>query len=105
MGISHPLVSSPAYHVSAESRRFIGEVLKRSRPVPMITEFRIVLDRRFPGRVDDRSAEAAAARALQLRGLTARDRPAAESEGGAAAPDSAGHDDDGDERDQGEEDA
>lgn len=76
MGISHALVANPAYDAALESRRFIRDVLDRSAPVPWATEFRIVLDQRFPSRVDDRSAASAAAEARRQRGLDEGDTPA-----------------------------
>lgn len=78
MGISHALVANPAYDAARESRRFIRDVLDRSAPVPWATEFRIVLDQRFPSRVDDGSAALAAAEARRQRDLDDSD-PAAEN--------------------------
>lgn len=77
--ISHVLVTNPAFNVERESRRFVALVLDRATPVPWLTEFRPVLDRRFESRVDLKSAEAAARQARQLRG----------SEDGAVADDRA----------------
>lgn len=69
LDISHVLVTNPAFNVGPESRRFVGQVLARATPVPWLTEFRPVLDRRFESRVDLRGAEAAARQARELRGL------------------------------------
>lgn len=91
LDISHVLVTNPAFNVERESRRFVALVLDRATPVPWLTEFRPVLDRRFESRVDLKSAEAAARQARHLRG----------SENGAAdddraeEPDAAAHDQDG----------
>lgn len=69
MDLSHRLVTHPAYDVARESRRFVGIVLDRMAPVPQPTEFRPALDQRFPSRVDQRSAEAAARLAREQRGI------------------------------------
>lgn len=69
MNLSHRLVTDPAYDVARESRRFVSIVLDRRAPVPQPTEFRAVLDQRYPSRVDERSAEAAARLAREQRGL------------------------------------
>lgn len=70
MDVSHELVTNPAFDVPRESRRFIEVVLNRGTPVPLPTEFRPLLDQRFPSRVDERSAEAAARQAREQRGLS-----------------------------------
>lgn len=75
MGISHALVANPAYDAARESRRFLREVLERSAPVPWATEFRIVLDQRFPSRVDEHSASSAAVEARRQRGLDEGETP------------------------------
>lgn len=69
MNITHALVRNPAFDVERESRGFIVRVLDQSMPVPMATEFRPLLDRRYRSRVDDRSAEVAARQARELRGV------------------------------------
>ena len=69
MDLSHALVTNPAYDVARESRRFVEMVLDRAAPVPQPTEFRGVLDQRYPSRVDERSAEAAARLARERRGV------------------------------------
>lgn len=69
MDLSHRLVTNPAYDVGRESRRFVSIVLDRQAPVPQPTEFRAALDQRYPSRVDERSAEAAARLAREQRGL------------------------------------
>lgn len=71
MDISHRLVSDPAYDLRAESRRFLRSVLDQAAPVAWLTEFRGVLDQRYPSRVDERSAELAAAHARDLRAMAA----------------------------------
>lgn len=70
MDVSHALVTNPAFDVTRESRRFVEVVLNRGTPVPLPTEFRPLLDQRFPSRVDERSAEAAARQAREQRGLS-----------------------------------
>jgi hypothetical protein len=69
MDLSRALVSNPAYDVALESRRFVSIVLDRAAPVPQPTEFRAALDQRYPSRVDERGAEAAARLAREKRGL------------------------------------
>lgn len=69
MDLSHRLVTDPAYDVARESRRFVNIVLDRRAPVPQPTEFRAALDQRYPSRVSERSAEAAARLAREQRGL------------------------------------
>lgn len=69
MELSHKLVANPAFDLGRESLRFVQGVLQRSAPVPWATEFRVVLDRQFPSRVDERSAAVAAERARRQRGL------------------------------------
>lgn len=73
MDLSHRLVTNPAYDVARESRRFVGIVLDRQAPVPQPTEFRAALDQRYPSRVDQRSAEAAARLAREQRGIEPED--------------------------------
>ena len=69
MDLSHRLVTDPNYDVARESRRFVSIVLDRAAPVPQPTEFRGALDQRYPSRVDERSAEAAARLAREQRGI------------------------------------
>lgn len=93
MDISHRLVANPRFDVGPESREFIRRVLAQAAPVPTATEFRPILDQRYPSRVDPRSAEAAAQQALRLR-ETSAGAEAAElnredevDRGGTSAPD------------------
>ncbi len=67
MDLSRRLVTHPAYDIGRESRRFVSIVLERQAPVPQPTEFRAALDQRYPSRVDERSAEAAARLAREQR--------------------------------------
>jgi hypothetical protein len=80
--VSHAAASDPRFDVGAESRRFLTSVLSVAQPVPWLTEFRVVLDPVYPNRVDERSAEAAAQIARELRGADAgspeREAPADE---------------------------
>ena len=69
--ISHAAAADPRFDVGAESRRFLTSVLAIAQPVPWLTEFRVVLDPVYPSRVDERSAEAAATIARELRGAAA----------------------------------
>lgn len=89
MQLSRALVTNPAYDVARESRRFIGIVLDRAAPVPQPTEFRGVLDQRYPSRVDERSAEAAARLAREKRGLDrdGHEATVADDTAATAAPD------------------
>lgn len=82
MDLSHRLVTHPAYDVARESRRFVGIVLDRQAPVPQPTEFRAALDQRYPSRVDERSAEAAARLAREQRDIGSEDSalPAADDD-------------------------
>ncbi len=89
--VSHMLVTNPAFDVKRESRRFIGQVLARAAPVPWLTEFRPVLDRRYPSRVDLRGAEAAARQARDLRGLGGDAVDDADAEHGGDQADTADH--------------
>lgn len=85
MGLSHALVANPVYDLSVESRRFLKNVLDKSAPVPWATEFRMVLDQRFPSRVDEHSAAGAAERARRQRGIEdGRAAAGAESDEGHA---------------------
>jgi hypothetical protein len=86
MQLSHTLVTNPAYDVARESRHFISVVLDRAVPVPQPTEYRGVLDQRYPSRVDERSAEAAARLAREQRGVDLDDAaPPNEHEDASAA--------------------
>jgi PPIC-type PPIASE domain len=71
MRVSHAAAASPRFDVRTESRRFLSTVLAQAKPVPWLTEFRIVLDPVYPSRVDERSAEIAARIALERRASVA----------------------------------
>ncbi|HSM07798.1 MAG TPA: peptidylprolyl isomerase [Gemmatimonadota bacterium] len=86
MDLSHRLVTNPAYDVGRESRRFVSIVLDRQAPVPQPTEFRAALDQRYPTRVDERSAEAAARLAREQRGLGLEESSAPVTNEGVVPP-------------------
>ena len=96
MNVTRALVTNPAFDIGRESRRFIVGVLDLATPVPMATEFRPVLDQRYRSRVNDRSAEAAARQARELRGLNL-DPGSQEAAGDRVDHDETGTDDPDDE--------
>ncbi|MEN8145475.1 MAG: peptidylprolyl isomerase, partial [Gemmatimonadota bacterium] len=81
--LSHNTVISPIFDVEAEAIAFLKRILLTQSPLPWLGEFRTVLDRDYPGRVDRHGADAAAAIAVSLRKEMAPATPAegeAESE-------------------------
>ncbi|MCK5489401.1 MAG: peptidyl-prolyl cis-trans isomerase [Gemmatimonadetes bacterium] len=66
-GLSHRLVIDPKVDLDVLALGFFVGVLERSNPVPWLGSFRVVLDPRFPVRVDDNGASNAARRATELR--------------------------------------
>ncbi|MFQ5745689.1 MAG: peptidylprolyl isomerase [Gemmatimonadota bacterium] len=84
--ISRALATSPLLDLDLESRAFVRRVLADQKPIPWLGEFRSLLDRRFPMRVHERGAEAAARIALDLR--AASPESAADSAVGGTEPES-----------------
>ena len=67
MGITSQLVANPRFDVDEQGYYFLQGVMARSRALPWLGEFRVVLDPRFPVRVDDSGVRSAARRAGELR--------------------------------------
>ena len=78
MGLTTQLVSDPRFDVGEQGYYFLQGVMARSRALPWLGEFRVVLDPVFPVRVDDSGVRSAARRAGELRAAGA----------GSAAPQS-----------------
>lgn len=79
--LSHQTVISPIFDAEAEALGFIERILLTRAPLPWLGEFRPVLDRDYPGRVDRHGADAAAAIAVSLRKEMAPAAPAAPAAG------------------------
>ena len=75
MNLSSRLATSPQFEVDRQAYAFLLGVLERSEAVPWLGSFRVVLDPRFPVRVDENGAANAARRAVELReaGMNSRD--------------------------------
>jgi hypothetical protein len=67
MNLSSRLATSPQFDVDRQAYAFLLGVLERSEAVPWLGSFRVVLDPRFPVRVDENGAANAARRAVELR--------------------------------------
>jgi hypothetical protein len=67
LGLSSQLATNPQFEVGEQGYYFLQGVMERSRAIPWLGEFRIVLDPRFPVRVDDSGVKNAARRARELR--------------------------------------
>jgi hypothetical protein len=67
LGLSTQLVSNPRFDIDEQSYYFLQGVMARSRALPWLGEFRVVLDPRFPVRVDDSGVRSAARLAVELR--------------------------------------
>lgn len=65
--ITSEAVANPRFEIGQQSVWFVQDVLARSRAIPWLGEFRVVLDPEFPVRVDDRGVEIAARHARELR--------------------------------------
>jgi hypothetical protein len=79
--LSHQTVISPIFNAEAEALGFIERILLTRTPLPWLGEFRAVLDRDYPGRVDRHGADAAAAIAVSLRKEMSAVAPAADEAG------------------------
>ncbi|MCK5483963.1 MAG: peptidylprolyl isomerase [Gemmatimonadetes bacterium] len=89
LGLSTQLVANPRFDLDEQGYYFLQGVMSRARALPWLGEFRIVLDPRFPVRVDDSGVRSAARLAGELRAAGA----------GSAAPETeAPHVEDGDTR-------
>jgi hypothetical protein len=60
-------VTDPVYDLEEQAVWFLQGVMQRSRAIPWLGEFRVVLDPVFPVRVDDGGADSAARTARELR--------------------------------------
>jgi hypothetical protein len=87
--LSHALVTAPQFDTRAEGLAFLRRIFAESKPVPWLTEFRLVLSRTIPSRVNESAAAAAARRAVELREGARSEVPARTGEDSGAA---AGHD-------------
>jgi len=67
MGITSQLVANPRFDIDEQGYYFLQGVMARSRALPWLGEFRVVLDPQFPVRVDDSGVRSAARRAGELR--------------------------------------
>ena len=67
LGLSSQLVTNPRFDIDEQSYYFLQDVMARSRALPWLGEFRVVLDPRFPVRVDESGVRSAARRASELR--------------------------------------
>jgi hypothetical protein len=67
MGITSQLVTNPRFDIDEQGYYFLQGVMARSRALPWLGEFRVVLDPQFPVRVDDSGVRSAARRAGELR--------------------------------------
>jgi parvulin-like peptidyl-prolyl isomerase len=67
MGLSSQLVANPRFNFDEQGYYFLQRVMNRSRALPWLGEFRVVLDPVFPTRVDDSGVSSAARRARELR--------------------------------------
>jgi hypothetical protein len=55
------------FEIDEQGYYFLQGVMGQSRAIPWLGEFRVVLDPRFPVRVDDSGLKSAARRARELR--------------------------------------
>lgn len=67
LGLTSQLVTNPLFDIDEQGYYFLQGVMERSRPIPWLGEFRVVLDPLFPVRVDDSGLKNAARRARELR--------------------------------------
>jgi hypothetical protein len=67
LGLSSELVANPRFDLDEQGYYFLQGVMARSRALPWLGEFRVVLDPRFPVRVDESGVRSAARRASELR--------------------------------------
>jgi len=67
MGLSSQLVANPRFDLGEQGYYFLQGVMARSRAMPWLGEFRVVLDPVFPVRVDDGGVRSAARQASEMR--------------------------------------
>lgn len=67
MDLTAQLVANPGFEVDEQAYYFLQRVMARSRALPWLGEFRVVLDPMFPVRVDDSGVRSAARQASELR--------------------------------------
>jgi hypothetical protein len=67
LGLTSELVANPRFDLDEQGYYFLQGVMARSRAVPWLGEFRVVLDPMFPVRVDESGLRSAARRAAELR--------------------------------------
>jgi len=67
MGLTSQLVANPRFDLDEQGYYFLQGVMARSRALPWLGEFRVVLDPMFPVRVDDAGVRSAARQASELR--------------------------------------
>jgi len=65
--LTSQLATNPRFDISDQGYYFLQRVMARSTAVPWLGEFRVVLDPRFPVRVDEGGVRSAARRAAELR--------------------------------------
>jgi dsDNA-binding SOS-regulon protein len=67
LGLTSQLVANPRFDVNEQGYYFLQGVMARATAVPWLGEFRVVLDPRFPVRVDDSGVRSAARKAIEMR--------------------------------------
>jgi len=67
LGLSTELVADPRFDIDEQGHYFLEGVMARARAVPWLGAFRVVLDPRFPARVDESGVRSAARLAAELR--------------------------------------
>ncbi|MBT8462721.1 MAG: peptidyl-prolyl cis-trans isomerase [Gemmatimonadetes bacterium] len=67
MGLTSQLVANPRFDLDDQGYYFLQRVMARSRALPWLGEFRVVLDPVFPVWVDDSGVRSAARHAADLR--------------------------------------
>ncbi len=67
LGLTSQLATNPMFQIDEQGYYFLQGVMGQSRAIPWLGEFRVVLDPRFPVRVDDSGVKTAARRARELR--------------------------------------
>jgi dsDNA-binding SOS-regulon protein len=67
MGLTSQLVANPGFDIDDQGYYFLQGVMTRSRALPWLGEFRVVLDPMYPVRVDDAGVRSAARQASELR--------------------------------------
>jgi len=80
LGLSRQLATSPRFDMDEQGYYFLRGVMERSRAVPWLGEFRVVLDPQYPVRVDDSGVRSAAKHASELRAAAEADPREPETE-------------------------